>query len=477
MTTHSFLTENFLLQNKTARTLYHDYAKDMPIYDYHCHLPADLIARNYRFSTITEAWLQGDHYKWRAMRANGIAEREITGDASDKEKFLAWARTVPATVRNPLFHWTLLELKRYFDVDKLLNAQTAEPIYTQCNQALTTETFRVQGLLKRMNVKLVCTTEDPLDTLIAHRQLRQENIGISVHTAFRPDRALSIENNDTWNQWVNRLSELTQTDIQGVDSFLEAIAQRHSFFHENGCRLSDYGLETVYSDDCSHSELCRIFSALRQGHGDEITQQERLKFKSAMLHELAVMDAEKEWALQLHIGPLRNTNTRLYRQIGPDAGADSIGDQPVARPLARFLDRLDQNNRLPKTILYNHNPRDNAVYATMCGNFQDGTVGGKIQHGAAWWFLDQKEGIEDHLNTLSQMGILSTFVGMLTDSRSFFSFPRHEYFRRILCNLIGSDIERGLLPDDLKWLGGLIQNLCYTNAKNYFSMTLPAENE
>jgi len=465
-----FITEDFLLQTKTARLLYHEHAAKMPIYDYHCHLPAELIAADHRFDNLTQAWLYGDHYKWRAMRTNGIAEKYITGCAGDWEKFHKWAQTVPYCPRNPLYHWTHLELKRYFGINKLLCPETAKEIYETASKMLREPEFSVRNLLRKMNVKLVCTTEDPLDTLSHHKQIRRDGFEIKVHTAFRPDKAMAVEDITALNAWIDKLQETTNTQITNFDSYIETIRKRHDYFHQNRCRLCDHGLETAYAEDYTDSEVKKIFQKIRSG--GELDLSERLKFKSAMMFEFAVMDAEASWIQQLHIGALRNTNTRLFKALGPDIGCDSIGDLQVAKPLAKFFDRLDNIGKLPKTILYNLNPRDNALFATMIGNFQDGSVPGKMQYGSAWWFLDQKDGIEEQIKALSHTGLLARFVGMLTDSRSFLSYPRHEYFRRILCNNFGADVEAGLLPADMTLLGKMVEDICFNNAKNYFPMEL-----
>jgi glucuronate isomerase len=466
-----FITEDFLLETKTAKTLYHEHAEKMPIYDYHCHLPANQIATDHRFGNLTQIWLYGDHYKWRAMRANGIPEKYITGDANDYEKFEKWAQTVPYTLRNPLYHWTHLELKRYFDIgDKLLNAETAKQIYEHCGELLRTPEFSCRNLIQKANVKLLCTTEDPLDSLEHHKRIRNEGFEVSVHTAFRPDKAMAVEDLTILNAWIHKLECLCEIDIIDYHSYIEAIRQRHYYFHENGCRVSDHGLETAYAEDYTESEIKKIFDKIRSGK--TLDSLERLKFKSAMMVEFALMDYQAGWVQQLHLGALRNNNTRMLKSLGPDTGFDSIGDFETARPLAKFLDTLDKNNELPKTILYNINPRDNELIATMVGNFQDGSSAGKIQYGSAWWFLDQKDGMEKQINVLSNMGLLSRFVGMLTDSRSFLSYPRHEYFRRILCNMIGNDVEAGLLPDDLNLLGKMVEDICFNNAKDYFPMKL-----
>ena len=469
--TAEFISEDFLLQTKTARNLYHEHAGKMPIYDYHCHLPADQIAADHQFENITQAWLYGDHYKWRAMRANGVPERYCTGDVGDYEKFEKWAQTVPYTLRNPLYHWTHMELKNPFGITgKLLNRDTAREIYDVCGEMLRAPQFSVRNILRKMNVKLVCTTEGPLDSLEPHKKIRADGFEIKVCAAFRPDKGLAVEDGPAFNAWLDRLGELCNIDITSLTSYIEAIHSRHYYFHQNGCRLSDYGLETAYAEDYTESEIKRIFNKIRAG--DNLTLSERLKFKSAMMVEFALMDYQSGWVMQLHLGALRNNNTRMLRTLGPDTGFDSIGDSELARPLANFLDRLDTNNNLPKTILYNLNPRDNELIATMMGNFQDGTSVGKMQYGSAWWFLDQKDGMEKQITVLSNMGLLSRFVGMLTDSRSFLSFPRHEYFRRVLCNILGSDVEAGLLPPDTALLGKIVEDICFNNAKNYFPMEL-----
>ena len=467
-----FLTEDFLLFSDTAKKLYHEYAAKMPIFDYHCHLPVRDIAENTDFKNLTQIWLEGDHYKWRAMRANGVAERFITGDASEYEKFQAWAKTVPGTIRNPLYHWTHMELKNPFGIDgKTLSPKTAKEIWNACNEKLKTDDFRVRGILFHMNVKVICTTDDPVDNLEHHQAIRQDTgFAIKVIPAFRPDKSMACENPEEFNEWVGKLENTTGMEIKDFSSFLEALAKRHDFFHNMGCRLSDHGIETAYAADYLESEVIYIFHKLRSGKSLE--SEEILKFKSAMLHELAVMDCEKKWTMQLHIGALRNTNSRFRKLLGPDSGFDSIGDFPIARSLARFMDRLDAADKLPKTILYVLNPRDNALIATITGCFQDGSLPGKIQFGSAWWFNDQKDGIIDQLNALSNMGLLSQFVGMLTDSRSFLSYSRHEYFRRILCDLLGSDIERGVLPRDYNLIGKVVQDICYNNAVRYFGIDL-----
>jgi glucuronate isomerase len=465
-----FLTEDFLLQTQTARALYHDFAENMPIFDYHCHLPVEEIAADRTFENLTDIWLRGDHYKWRAMRANGIAERLITGDASDFEKFQAWAATVPKTLRNPLYHWTHLELKRYFGVSgKLLNPETAEEIYTGCSARLREGDFSTRRILERMNVKVVCTTDDPTDTLEHHLRLKADRtFPVKVLPAFRPDKALGVESPKDFNKWVGRLEASAGLAINSFDSFLEAIRRRHDFFHQAGCRLSDHGIEHPFAVDYTAKDVNNAFEKARQGK--KPTPAEALKYKSAVMLELARMDAEKGWTQQFHFGALRNINSKAMATLGPDTGYDTIGDFEMARALARFLDGLEREGRLAKTILYVMNSRDNEVVATAIGCFQDGSLPGKMQLGSAWWFNDQKDGIERQINTLSNMGLLSRFVGMLTDSRSFLSYPRHEYFRRVLCNLLGNDVENGELPDDMELLGGMVKDICFRNASAYFGI-------
>ena len=467
-----FLSEDFLLHTETAKILYHEFARDMPILDYHCHLPVEDIASDRNFDNLTQIWLYGDHYKWRAMRANGIAERFITGDATDYEKFETWAATVPKTIRNPLYLWTHLELKRCFGIsDTLLNPDSAREIYEAGKQMLQTEGFSTREILKKMNVRAVCTTDDPVDDLSHHLKLLEDHsFEIKVLPAFRPDKAMAVEMPDAFNPWVDQLEGAADTNIADFESFLAALQKRHDFFHRMGCRLSDHGLEQPIAEDFSAADISRIFEKVRSGQ--TVGQLEILQFKSAMMLELAGMDAEKNWVQQFHLGALRNVNSRAQKTLGPDTGFDTMGDFEMARPLATVLDRLDQTNKLARTIIYSINPGDYEMLAAMIGNFQDGTVPGKMQLGAAWWFNDQRFGIEHQLNALSNSGLLSRFVGMLTDSRSFLSYPRHEYFRRILCNLLGKDVERGELPDDLNLLGAMVKDICYYNAKRYFGFEI-----
>ena len=463
-----FLSEDFLLQTETAKALYHDFARDMPIIDYHCHLPVQEIAEDRTFENLTQIWLNGDHYKWRAMRADGVSEKYITGDATDLEKFQAWAATVPKTLRNPLYLWTHLELKRCFGIsDMLLSPDTAGEIFETGRQMLQTPAFSTREILKKMNVRVLCTTDDPVDDLSHHRKLfEDQSFEIKVLPAFRPDKAMAVETPEAFNPWVDQLEGAADINIADFESFLAALQKRHDFFHRMGCRLSDHGLEQPFAEDFSAADIARIFEKVRSGQ--TVGQPEILQFKSAMMLELAGMDAEKNWVQQFHLGPLRNVNSRALKTLGPDTGFDTMGDFEMAGPLAAFLDRLDRANKLTKTIIYSINPGDYEMLAAMIGNFQDGTVPGKMQFGAAWWFNDQRLGIEHQLNALSNSGLLSRFVGMLTDSRSFLSYPRHEYFRRILCNLLGKDVERGELPDDLELLGSMVRDICYYNAERYF---------
>jgi glucuronate isomerase len=465
-----FLDENFLLQTKISETLYHEYAAKMPIIDYHCHLNPKDVAQDKKFDNLTQIWLYGDHYKWRAMRTNGVEEKYCTGDASDYEKFMKWAETVPYTLRNPLYHWTHLELKTAFGINKILNPETAKEIYDEASVRLKKDEYSTRNIMRKFNVKLVCTTDDPVDTLKHHKKISKDNFEIKVLPAWRPDKAIAVENPVTYNEYLNKLSEVTDKEIIRLTDLISVLEKRHKFFHKQGCRLSDHGLETPYSEEYTDSEIKSIFNKVRGGNS--LGQLEILKFKSALLYDLALMDFEKGWTQQFHIGALRNNNTRLFNLLGPDTGFDSIGDFKIAIPLAKFLDNLDKKNKLAKTIIYNLNPGDNELIATMIGNFQDGSIPGKLQFGSGWWFLDQKDGMERQMNALSNLGLLSRFVGMLTDSRSFLSYPRHEYFRRILCNLIGSDVENGLIPDDMDLLGKMVEDICYNNAKNYFKFDI-----
>lgn len=461
-----FMDDNFLLENKAAEELYHGYAKDMPIIDYHCHLPPAEVANDRKFENITKIWLDGDHYKWRAMRAHGIDERYCTGHAPDFEKFEKWAETVPFTLRNPLYHWTHMELRRPFGIKKLLSPATAREIYEESTALLQTDAFSARNIMRGFKVEVVCTTDDPIDSLEHHKKVRDDGFVIKVLPTWRPDRAMMVDNTQDFLEYLGRIEELTNINIVTYQTYLEALLKRHDYFHHMGCRLSDHGLETVDAENYTAYEIEGIFLRLRQGIG--LSAEDKLKFRSAMLVDLARMDHEKNWTQQFHLGALRNNSSRMFSQLGPDKGFDSIGDFEIARPLSRFLDKLDRDNRLAKTILYNLNPRDNELIATMCGNFNDGSVAGKMQFGSGWWFLDQKDGMTRQINALSTLGLLSHFVGMLTDSRSFLSYPRHDYFRRILCNLLGTEMMNGEIPYDMQLVGGMVQNICYYNAKKYF---------
>jgi len=462
-----FLDENFLLQGPVAQRLYHDYARQMPILDYHCHLPPGQIATDHQFENLSQIWLYGDHYKWRAMRTQGINESYITGAKSDDEKFQQWAATVPYTLRNPLYHWTHLELQRYFGINELLTPETAGSIYQQCSEMLRTQDYSVRNLLRKMNVKYICTTDDPVDSLGFHRDIRSTGFEIPVLPAFRPDKAMEVEDPEKFNAYVDKLEASSDITVNSFDDFLYALQNRHDFFASMGCSVSDHGLEEIYVERFTGSQINAIFNRIRSRK--PLTREEQLQFKSAMLVHFAEWDWEKGWVQQFHLGALRNNNARMMQRLGADTGWDSIGDFPQARNLSLFLNRLDSDDKLAKTVLYNLNPADNALMATMIGNFNDGSTAGKIQWGSGWWFLDQKTGMINQLNELSNMGLLSRFIGMLTDSRSFMSYPRHEYFRRILCNLFGEDIENGELPADLPWVGKIIQDICYHNAHQYFS--------
>lgn len=467
----TFVHDDFLLTSDVARDLYHGWARDLPIVDYHCHLPVAEIASDHRFATITEVWLKGDHYKWRAMRTNGVPERFCTGDATDREKLEAFARTVPATLRNPLYHWTHMELKRPFGVDLLLDERTAGEVWERANARLAEPGFTTQGLLRQFRVATVCTTDDPTDDLSHHAALaRREDPDTVVLPTFRPDKAGAIEDPAAWNAWVDRLEAAAGTAIGSWEAFLEALEKRHAAFHAAGCRASDHGLTRVEADDWSTAGLSSAFAALRGGA--ELGPGEAGSFRSALLHELALMDHGRGWVQQYHLGALRNNSTRMRRLLGPDTGFDSIGDFPQAEALARFLDRLDAGDRLAKTVLYNLNPADNELFATMIGNFQDGSVPGKLQYGSAWWFLDQRDGMERQIGALSNMGLLSRFIGMVTDSRSFLSYSRHDYFRRLLCEVLGNDVGKGLLPDDRPLLGRLVEDVSFFNAAAYLGIPL-----
>ena len=464
----SFIHDDFLLEGETARRLYHRYAEQQPILDYHCHLSPRDIADNRRFENLFEIWLEGDHYKWRAMRANGVNERYSTGDARPYDKFLAWAKTVPYTLRNPLYHWTHLELKRYFGIDELLDESSAARVWEQANALLATEDLRAHGILRMFHVKAVCTTDDPTDDLACHRAIAASDLETKVFPCFRPDKALNVHVPEVFNPWVNRLEAASNTSISTLAQFTDALKKRHDFFHQMGGRLSDHGLNHAYGNFATEHEACVIFGRARTGHA--ATPEEHDRFAGYLMLWFGRLDAEKGWTKQLHLGARRNNNTRRCRTQGPDTGYDSVGDWPQADALGNYLDRLDQDNALPKIVLYNLNPADDYVLATMIGNFQDGHTAGKIQFGSGWWFLDQKEAMQWQMNALSNCGLISRFLGMLTDSRSFMSYPRHEYFRRVLCDLFGKDVEAGEIPGDDALAGPMIRNICYANARNFLGL-------
>jgi glucuronate isomerase len=466
----SFIHEDFLLSNPTARRLYHTFAEDQPILDYHCHLPPQDVAANRQFKNLFEIWLEGDHYKWRAMRANGVPERYCTGDAPVYEKFLAWARTVPQTLRNPLYHWTHLELQRYFGIDELLDTQSAPRVWEQANARLSTPELSAHGILDRFHVKAVCTTDDPTDDLASHRAIAASGLTTKVFPTFRPDKALNVHFPELFNPWVDRLQAVAGTHIARLADFVDALKKRHDFFHAMGGRLSDHGVNHAFGDFPSENEAARIFGRARSGHA--ATSEEHTRFAAYMMLIFGRLDAEKGWTKQLHLGARRNNNTRRFREMGADTGWDSIGDWSQADALGGYLDRLDQENALPKTVIYNLNPADNYMIATMIGNFQDGVTAGKVQFGSGWWFLDQKEAMQWQLNALSNCGLISRFLGMLTDSRSFMSYPRHEYFRRVLCDVFGRDVENGELPDNDELTGPVIRNICYGNAHRFLGLNV-----
>ena len=464
-----FIHEDFLLSSQTSRRLYHEFAAHQPIIDYHNHLPPGEIAENRSFQDLYEIWLEGDHYKWRAMRANGIGERYCTGDASNYDKYMAFSRTIPHTLRNPLYHWTHLELKRFFDIDDLLSEATAHKIWEAAAEQLASDRLTTRGILKEFRVTALCTTDDPVDDLAHHRAITQDDsLETAVYPAFRPDRALFVHQPAEFNPWVDKLAQVSDVDITSLSDFQDALRKRHDFFHELGARLSDHGMAFVPAHFIDQRQASAIFDAARSGKA--ASPEAHQQFATYMLEYSARLDAEKGWTKQFHVGVLRNNNSRLFQNVGRDLGCDSIGDAPHARSLGAFLDRLDRDGALPKTIVYNLNPADNYVFATMLGNFQDGVTPGKMQMGSGWWYLDQKEGMEWQLNTLSNTGLLSRFVGMLTDSRSFMSFTRHEYFRRILCDLIGKDIDAGLIPNDDSLVRPMIEGICYENARSYLGI-------
>ncbi|HUK18529.1 MAG TPA: glucuronate isomerase [Bryobacteraceae bacterium] len=465
-----FIHEDFLLHSKTARRLYHQYAEEQPILDYHCHLPPQDVSANRRFQNLCEIWLEGDHYKWRAMRANGVDEKYCTGNVPAYEKFLAWARTVPYTLRNPLYHWTHLELKRYFGIDELLDESSAARIWERANALLAGDDLRAHGILRRFQVRAVCTTDDPTDDLACHKAIAASGLATKVFPAFRPDKALNVHLPELFQPWIARLEAAANTSIGKFAEFVDALKKRHDFFHQMGGRLSDHGMNCVFGEFAGESEAAAIFDRARSGRA--ATPEEHARFAGFMMLEFGRWDAQAGWTKQIHLGARRNNNTRRFRELGPDTGFDSIGDWPQADALGSYLDRLDQENALPKMVLYNLNPSDNYVLATMAGNFQDGSVAGKIQFGSGWWFLDQKEAMTWQINALSNCGLLSRFLGMLTDSRSFMSYPRHEYFRRVLCNLLAADVEAGEIPDSDELLSPMIRNICYGNAQRFLGLAV-----
>ncbi|MDR0908060.1 MAG: glucuronate isomerase [Rikenellaceae bacterium] len=462
-----FIDDDFMLEGGFAQKLYHEHAAAMPIIDYHNHLSPKMIAEDYRFSTITELWLAGDHYKWRALRANGVDERYITGDASDKEKFTKWAETIPYTMRNPLYHWTHLELKRYFGIDTLLNPATAEEIYEQCNRMLAQDGFSVRGLLAKMNVEVLCTTDDPVDKLLYHKQIAKSGFLTKVLPTWRPDKILAVDDTVAYNGYIDQLATVSDTPIANLSSLLSALKVRLNYFATMGCHLSDHGFNSFPNATFTDEQVDAIVKKLRSG--GEVTPAEAETYRAGMLYHLLRMNAEMGWAQQLHIGAIRNNNLRLFKKLGADVGCDSIADGAVAEGLSKTLGRLDEDGVLAKTIVYNLNPKDSEVLLSMVYNFNDGTAVGKMQYGAAWWFLDQLDGMTKQLGALSNLGLLGRFVGMLTDSRSFVSFPRHEYFRRLLCNTLGQDLEKGLLPpSEIDFIGRMVEDISYRNAKTYF---------
>lgn len=461
-----FIDENFILETKSAEQLYHQYAKDLPIIDYHCHLNPKEIADDKQYQNMTDIWLRGDHYKWRAMRTNGVNEKYITGDASDYEKFERWAETIPYCLRNPLYHWAHMELSHPFGIDKLLSPGTAKEIYEDCSRKLQSKAFSARQIMRNWKVEVVCTTDDPIDSLEHHQSIKDDGFEIKVLPTWRPDKAMAVENIKMYNEYLNQLEEVSNHKISTFPHLIEALKKRQYFFAEQGCKLSDHGIEKFYAAQYTEEDIKGIFIRIRQGEAP--TDLEIIRFKSAMLVEFGIMNYEQGWVQQFHYGVIRNNNFPMYSKVGPDTGFDSIGDFNVAKSMSTYFNRLESLGCLTKTIIYNINPKDNDLIATMIGNFQDGITPGKIQFGSAWWFLDQKQGMEAQINSLSNMGLLSRFAGMLTDSRSVLSYARHDYFRRILCNMLGNDMEKGLIPDDMEWVGKMVQDICYNNAKDYF---------
>lgn len=463
----NFMDKDFMLESKIAQELYHNHAASLPIIDYHCHLNPKEVAEDHKFSSITELWLGGDHYKWRALRANGIPEQYITGNASDWDKFQKWAESVPYMMRNPIYHWTHLELKTAFGIDKILNPSTAKEIFDECNEKLSQSEYSARGLMRKYNVEVVCTTDDPIDSLEYHKAVKESGFECKVLPTWRPDKAQAVENPSAYKKYIEQLSLASGIDIKTYTDLIDALRGRHQFFEENGCRLSDHGMDQFFACDYKQSEIDSIFKKALSGK--DLTEEEQLKFKSAMFIDFAVMDAESGWTQQFHFGPQRNNNSKMFAKIGPDTGFDSMGECLTAKSMAKYLDKLNSMDKLAKTIVYNLNPNSSTMVATMLANFQDGTVPGKMQYGAGWWFLDQKYGMIDQMNVLSMQGLLSRFVGMLTDSRSFVSYARHEYFRRIMCNLIATDVENGELPvQEMPRIEEMVRDISYFNAKRFF---------
>jgi glucuronate isomerase len=467
----TYLSDDFLLHSKASRDLFHGHAEQAPILDYHSHLSPKAIADNTTFPTITNLWLGHDHYKWRAMRAEGVGEDFVTGKADDRKKFEMWARTISRAQGSPVYDWTHLELKRFFGIDDLLCPETASDIFERCNERLKDPGFSAQNLLRKMKVATVCTTDDPVDDLKFHRQVADNGFEIPVFPSFRPEKLLKIDNPDVFNNYCDQLASVSGVDTGSFAGLLEAVDKRHAYFHEHGCRSADVAMETVHAEQFTASEIDAAFRLVRSRK--TIGADQALKFVSALLLELGRMNHRRGWVQQFHLGVLRNPRTRLFAAVGPDAGSDCIGDFSQGRPLARFLDSLDCDNRLPKTILYNINPRDNDLFACIAGSFQDGSVPGKIQYGPAWWFADGNHGIVLNIRTLCTTGLLSRHIGMTTDSRSLLSFVRHEYFRRLLCDVLGNDMEHGDIPSDLTTIGRLVRDICFDNARNYFGFASP----
>jgi glucuronate isomerase len=462
-----FLGPNFLLDTATAQHLYHEHAEPLPIIDYHCHLAPQQIAEDHRFRSITELWLSGDHYKWRAMRANGVDERFITGDASDREKFRKWAETVPYTLRNPLYHWTHLELRSAFGITETLNPDSADRIFDRCNELLADTSRSARGLMRLYHVEAVCTTDDPIDSLEHHAAIQVSGFETKVLPAWRPDKALAIGDSEAFRAYLTKLGAAADVDIRTYADLLQALQLRHDYFAQHGCTVADHGVGSFPWRPATEAEVERIFQKAMRG--EAVTPDEAEAFQTEGLLALCRMNQAKGWVQQFHYGPLRNVNTRARLTLGPDTGFDTIGDDRCAEAIARFLDALDSHDQLAKTILYNINPADNTWLAAMIANFQDGRTPGKIQMGSGWWFNDQLRGMEDQMNALSLQGLLSRFVGMLTDSRSFVSYPRHEYFRRLVCRILGRDVEEGLIPaTEMARVEGMVEDIAYRNAKAYF---------